>query len=134
MADRAAWLCADPPHTSRATSVRLATISVHGLQVEADIGVLPHEIGALQPLLLSLTLRVRPVFSDQLDDTIDYIDVVALAEALAAKRTGLIETFAHRLANACLNHPAVEEADILVEKPNALARGTAGARIVLCRA
>jgi hypothetical protein len=37
------------------------------------------------------------------------------------------------LAEACLLHPAVIEADVLVEKPGALADGVAGARVVLTK-
>jgi len=114
-----------------AAVVKLSTVTVRDLSVVADIGVLAHEIGRPQTLLVNVTLHVRPAVSDRLDETIDYTDVVEFAHSLAAERISLIETFAYRLAAACLRHPAVEEADVLIEKPGALASGMAGARIVL---
>ncbi|HEX7759339.1 MAG TPA: dihydroneopterin aldolase [Caulobacteraceae bacterium] len=106
---------------------------VRDLSVTADIGVHAHEVGRPQSLIVNVTLRVRPPASDQLAETIDYTDVVSAAQSLANQRIGLIESFAHRLATACLRHPAVEEADVLIEKPGALADGLAGARVVLER-
>lgn len=41
---------------------------------------------------------------------------------------------ARRLAEACLDHPAVIEADVLIEKPEALAGGVASARVVVTAA
>lgn len=113
--------------------MRLRTVVVRDLSVAADIGVHAHEIGRRQVLLVNVTLRVRPTLSDRLDETFDYTDVVAAAHALAGERISLIESFAYRLAAACLRHPLVEEADVLIEKPGALVSGLAGSRIVLGR-
>jgi len=114
-------------------NIKLRTVVVRDLSVAADIGVHAHEIGRRQVLLVSVTLRVRPSLSDRLDETIDYTDVVTAAQSLANERISLIESFAARLAAACLRHPLVEEADVLIEKPGALVSGLAAARIVLGR-
>lgn len=113
--------------------VRLSAVTVRNLPVMADIGVYPHEIGFPQELIVHVTLRVRPARAERLEETLDYTAVVAAAQALASERIGLIESFAYRLAEACLRHPVVEEADVLVEKPGALIAGLAGARVVLGR-
>ena len=97
----------------------------------ADIGVHAHEIGARQPLLVSAILTIAMPQHDALIETFDYARIVSLAEALAEQRIQLIETFARRLSEACLAHPAVLRAEIQVEKPRALANGLAGTRIVL---
>ena len=118
---------------SAAHETVLTTVSVRGLEVQADIGVNMEEIGRRQPLIIAATLTIRPVRADRLDATIDYREVVGHAEALAAERTELIEQFARRLAEACLRHPAVLEADIQIQKPAALPQGMAGTRVVLKR-
>jgi dihydroneopterin aldolase len=125
---------ADPlafPEPHRAPAVLLSTISVRELAVAADIGVYAHEIGQPQTLLITVTLHVRPTTSDSLADATDYTRIAAAAEALAAERIALIESFAYRLAATCLHFTGVEQADVLIEKPAAIANGMAGTRIVL---
>lgn len=114
--------------------VRLSTVSISSINILADIGVLPQEIGLLQPLAVTVTLHICPPISDELAATVDYTGIVSATERLGRERTGLIETFARRLAEFCLQHPIVEEADVIVEKPSALTSGVAGARVVLARA
>jgi dihydroneopterin aldolase len=113
--------------------VRLSTVSISSIKILADIGVLPQEIGRLQPLAVTVTLHIRPPISDELAATVDYTDIVSATERLGRERTGLIETLARRLAEFCLQYPIVEEADVIVEKPWALTSGLAGARVVLAR-
>lgn len=109
----------------------LQEVMVRDIRLAADIGVHAHEIGRRQALVVHARLKVRPVASDQLADTIDYNAIVGCAEALAQERINLIETFARRLASACLRHAGVEEADIVVEKPGALLNGLASAHVVM---
>jgi dihydroneopterin aldolase len=106
-------------------------ISVTDINVLADIGILPHEIGKSQPLLISVTLTVIPPSGDLFDTAFNYANIVAFANKLAATRIALIETFAARLAQACLDHPLVLESDVTVRKPNALQNCMAGARVTL---
>ncbi|HET6970607.1 MAG TPA: dihydroneopterin aldolase [Phenylobacterium sp.] len=113
--------------------MKLRTVAVRDLSVAADIGVHAHEVGRRQVLNLNVTLRVRQTLSDRLEETFDYSQVVAAAQALARERICLIETFAYRLAATCLANPLVEEVDVFVEKPGALINGLAGSRIVLDR-
>ncbi|HWL46456.1 MAG TPA: dihydroneopterin aldolase [Sphingomonadaceae bacterium] len=114
-----------------APAILTSTISVRDLTVAADIGVYAHEVGQPQTLLISVTLHVRPTTSDSLADATDYTRIATAAEALAAERIALIESFAYRLALTCLGFTGVEQADVLVEKPGAIANGMAGTRIVL---
>jgi len=114
-----------------APAILTSTISVRDLTVAADIGVYAHEVGQPQTLLISVTLHVRPTTSDSLADATDYTRIATAAEALAAERIALIESFAYRLASTCLSFTGVEQADVLVEKPGAIANGMAGTRIVL---
>jgi len=109
------------------------SIGVREAEVVADIGVLTHEIGRPQLLRISANLRVLAPEADQIDATFDYKRIIDAAEALGARRIALIETFARLLAEECLRDPRVEQAEILVEKPRALASGTAFTRVTLQR-
>ncbi len=125
---------ARPPEAlAQAPVVTLATVMVRDLTVQADIGCNMDEVGRRQPLILEVKLTVEPPAEDRLGATIDYRDVVRLAEGLAAERIELIETFARRLAAACLEHGAVVEADVTIAKPRALPNALAMTRAVLRR-
>lgn len=96
-------------------------VFVRGLRIEAAIGVYDHEHGRTQPLVIEaeLDLGARPV--EGLTDTVNYETVAAAARALAeAGHVGLVETFAERLALACLEDPRVLAVRVRVDKPEAL--------------
>lgn len=117
-----------------ATEIAACTVqevAVRDIRLAADIGVHAHEIGRMQALIVHVGLKIRPMMSDCLADTIDYNAVVAHGSALAGERISLIETFAQRLALSCLEYPNVLEADVVVEKPGALANGRASTRVVM---
>jgi dihydroneopterin aldolase len=110
------------------------TVMVKDLTLAADIGVHDHEIGRRQVLVANVALEIAPVHADRLSETIDYREIVRLADALAAKRTALIETFAQQLAADCMAHPGVLRAEVSIDKPGALERGIAAVRVVMTRA
>lgn len=110
----------------------LAEVSVENLEIMADIGLYDYEIGNPQPLLISAKLRVIPPVADKLKEVLNYEKIRKDAEALGKVHIDLIETFARRLAESCLCHPLVLEADITIRKPHALAGCVAGTRLVLC--
>lgn len=109
----------------------LLSVSVRDLTVMADVGVRPEEIGRPQILRLHICLDVGHPVADDLATTIDYREVEKYAVALGQMRIGLIESFAQRLAERCLAHSSVIQADVTVEKPGALANGLATTRVVL---
>ena len=111
------------------------TVFVKGLRVEAGIGVYDHEHGRLQRLVIDVTLELEPRPIERLGDTIDYETVANAARAIAeAGHVGLVETFAERLARACLEDGRVRRATVRIEKPGALAAVIApGCEIVLAR-
>ena len=106
-------------------------VLVREIRVAADIGAYAHEMGRRQALLVSVRLTVVPPASDHLGETIDYNRIVAHALALGEERIALIETFAQRLARACLGHAEVRAAEVVVEKPGALTNGVASTRVVM---
>ena len=124
-----------PPTDLRSAShIVLQEVLVSDLQVAAHIGVHAHELGRRQSLTVNVRLAIESPSDDLLSQTIDYNMVVEAAQALADQRIALIETFGQRLAAACLQHPAVFRAEVLVEKPGALHLALAAARTVMERA
>ena len=111
------------------------TVFVRGLEVEAGIGVYGHEHGRLQRLVIDATLTLEPRAVERLADTVNYETVAAAARAIAAEgHVGLVETFAERLALACLADGRVRRCAVRVEKPGALeGAAAAGCEIVLGR-
>lgn len=116
------------------TAILLQQVSVSDIRVAAEIGVLSHEHGRRQPLIVNVDLTIVPVGRDQLSETIDYNQVVALAQELADQPIALIETFAQRMAQGCLAHTQVLRADVQVLKPSALTNGLASSRVSAERA
>lgn len=96
-------------------------VFVRGLKLDVGIGVYDHEHGRLQTLVIDVTLEMGPVVVEHLADTINYETVAAAARAVAAAgHVGLVETFAERLAMACLDDPRVRRVAVRIEKPGAL--------------
>lgn len=111
------------------------TVFVRGLTVEAGIGVHDHELGRLQTLVIDVTLELAPAPVERLADTINYETVAQAARAITAEgHVGLVETFAERLASACLNDGRVRRCTVRIEKPGALdGAAAAGCEVVLAR-
>jgi 7,8-dihydroneopterin aldolase/epimerase/oxygenase len=101
----------------------LDRISVLGLRAVGRHGVLEHERALGQEFVIDAVLGVdtRPAAAaDDLRLTADYGALAArLAAIVAGPPADLIETLAQRLADACLDDPAVAEAEITVHKPHA---------------
>jgi dihydroneopterin aldolase len=122
------------------------TVFVRGLTVQAEIGVHAHERGRRQPLVMDVEVELdtRPAPDlptsaewGAIADTVDYQRIVRRARAIAAAgHIRLVETFAWRLAQACLEEPRVVRVRVRVEKPEALApdAAAAGVEISLMRA
>jgi len=111
---------------SASCQVRLSEI-----EVMADIGVFDSEKGVPQPLLIDVVVSVVPPSRDELSQTFDYSHVQAYAVALAARRITLIETFALELAQMCLAHDVVLNAEVRVAKPRAVPGCLASTCVVL---
>jgi dihydroneopterin aldolase len=126
-----------PSPAPGAVRVAMTKIFVTGLKLQAEIGVYRHEIGRLQPLSVDVELDVPSAGAGRLADTLNYETILQAARTVAAAgHIELVETFADRLARACLADPRVTRARVRVEKPLALAPDAvgAGAEITLERA
>ncbi len=114
----------------------MTKVFVTGLKVQAQIGVYRHEIGRVQPLVLDVELDVPTAGADRLAETLNYETILASAREIAGGgHIDLVETFAQRLAQACLADERVSKARVRVEKPLALAPDAvaAGVEITVVR-
>jgi dihydroneopterin aldolase len=110
--------------------VVMTKVFVTGVRVQAEIGIYKHEIGRMQPLVVDVELDLPTAGAERLADTLNYETILQAARDVAAEgHIGLVETFAERLARACLADPRVTRARVRVEKPLALAPDATGAGV-----
>ena len=110
--------------------VVMSKVFVTGVEVQAEIGVYRHEVGRLQPLIVDIELDVPTAGAEKLADTLNYETLLKAAQdTAAAGHIQLVETFAERLARACLADPRVTRARVRIEKPLALAPHATGAGV-----
>lgn len=104
---------------------------IHGLVLQASIGVFQREHEARQRVRINVDLAVtddgaqplsraraaRPVGEDDLSRVVDYGAVAdRVRQIVAGGHVRLVETLAERIAEACLADPRVISARIRVEK------------------
>lgn len=120
----------DAPAPGAESRVAMVKVFVSGLNVQAEIGVHRHEIGRVQPLVVDVELDVPSARAERLADTLNYETILAAAENVARQgHIALVETFAERLARACMADARVTCARVRVEKPLALAPHAVGAGV-----
>lgn len=118
---------ATPPTGAR------CVVRLRDLTLDADIGVYEHERGRPQPLVLDVEVEIIPPKSDRLAETLDYDLIARFARTLAGSHILLVETYARRLAELCLDEPGVLRVEVAVRKPNALRNASAGACLTLTK-
>jgi dihydroneopterin aldolase len=104
----------------------MRTITIEGLRVLAQVGVLAHEFGAPQPVLITLSVDMPDAPSvpsrDEMSQVLDYRRLRDLAKAEAEREhTHLLETLAGRIAERALALPGVTAARVRVAKPQVFA-------------
>ncbi len=115
------------PRAARA----LATVFVRGLVIDAEIGVNADEQGRPQPLVVEIEAELGGEPWRGFSETVDYERLAHHARTIAsAGHIGLVETFAWRVAQACLAEPHVRRVTVRVEKPKALTPAMAGVVII----
>jgi dihydroneopterin aldolase len=122
----AAFPFSDTDAASGQTRISGLKVFVRELRLEVEIGIHAHEHGRLQPLVIEVELDVITSGAStgfaHIADTLNYEVIVAKARAVAeAGHILLVEAFAERLAQACLEDARVTRARVRIEKPEALA-------------
>ncbi len=108
-------------------------IGVNRYEVDAAIGVHDHEHGRVQRLVVDVAIETDPPQADTLAATFDYAEIASIIERVARSHCDLIETFAARVAQACLREPRNRYVEVRVEKPPALPKGMAWTSIAVAR-
>jgi dihydroneopterin aldolase len=126
---------APPASTPRLSAAR---IFVRAIRLEVEIGIYGHEHGRTQPLVIDVEIEMNETSGgfEHIADTVNYERIVSHARDLAAEgHFKLVETFAERLAHACLQDPLAARVRVRVEKPEALtpAAEAAGVELVVTR-
>jgi dihydroneopterin aldolase len=122
--------------TPPAPSPRLtaARIFVRAIRLEVQIGIYGHEYGRTQPLVVDVEVEMAGAAGgfEHIADTVNYERIVGHARTLAAEgHFKLVETFAERLAHACLEDPLAARVRVRAEKPEALAPAAEAAGVEL---
>ena len=92
---------------------------VRDMVLSTEIGAYPEERNRSQRVRFNIDALVedRPVTQDDLADVVSYELLRDAAHRVTALgHTNLVETMAERLAAMCLNHPAIVEITVRVEK------------------
>lgn len=99
-------------------------ILVKDLSARCILGITAEERREKQEVLVNLALLAdlrKPGQSDRFEDAVDYRAlkkrIVAVVEN---SQYYLVEALAERIAEICLEHPGVVQAQVTVEKPSAL--------------
>jgi FolB domain-containing protein len=99
-------------------------ILISDLLVRCIIGVRDEERREKQDVVINLAISTdlsKAGTSDRIEDAVDYRDIKKRIMAMAEdSRFYLVEALAEAVARICLEHPAVSEAQVRVEKPSAL--------------
>ena len=117
--------------------IRSQKVLVRGLKLDAFIGVHSHEKDRAQPIVIDVEVDLAPPPVEGLEGTFNYEAVVAAAREIVAQgHIDLVETFAERLAGACIGQDAAKRVRVCVLKPLALApqADSAGVELVLEKA
>ena len=94
-----------------------------GFEVDAEIGIHPHELSGPQRMSFDVDIYVPLALStpsrDHIDEVIDY-DLIrsTVAERVARGRVALQETLADDIAAALLAHPGVRAVRVATAKPD----------------
>ena len=121
-----------PPEGQPQTRIAAARVFVRAMRIEAQIGIYAHEHGRTQPLIVDVEMTIEAADFEHIADTVNYETILAKARDIAASgHLKLVETYAHRLALACLEDPLARSVRVRVEKPEALAPGAEAAGVEL---
>ena len=94
-------------------------VELRGLELRGRLGVLAHERETGQPFLYDVELELPEPRADELEETVDYREVVELVRELSdGRRYRLLESLAAAVADALLERfGKVERVRVRVRKP-----------------
>ena len=114
-------------------------IFVTGLEIQASIGIHPHEYESTQPIIVDVELDLGAMpapDADRIHETFDYSLVAdKVVEMAEEAHVQLVETLAHRIARWALDSDArILACHVKIAKPHALINAkAAGVEVHLIR-
>lgn len=109
------------PFSSTKTK-KTSKIFIKDLELDMFIGILEEEKHSKQRVLVSVEMNVAPNEQwqkDSIDDVVSYADIIERIEMIAnSGHINLVETFAEKIADACMSVNEVLNARISVQKPD----------------
>ncbi len=114
-------------------------VFVRDLLLDCEIGVYDHERGRRQRVRVNIDMIVRrrdaDAPADSMDGVVSYEDVVTGVRALTRNgHINLVETFALKIADFCLENPQVREVSVRVEKLDVYVDAeSVGVEVTRCR-
>ena len=97
-------------------------VFIRDLEIDAVIGVFPHEKENPQRIIIGAELRVTDDaadIDDQLDNVVCYGGVIDLIKSVCSEgHVNLLETLAENIAQRALENPRVLAMRISIEKPD----------------
>ena len=104
-------------------------VFVHGLKLDAMIGVYSYEKRGAQPVIIDVDVDVidpADLTSDSAGDVFCYNRLCQnIRTIISSGHILLVETLAEKIAAWCLDHPMVSGVRVRVNKPNAIAEAQA---------
>lgn len=120
----AAGICRNTGTGPRGRGRDMDKIIITDLLFRCTIGLDDEERRERQDVVFSISLSTNLRHagrSDKIEDTVDYRALKKkLKRVVEESSFRLVEALAERVAAVCLEHPAVEEVTVRVEKPTAL--------------
>lgn len=98
-------------------------VLIRDLMLAANIGMYDHEHGHSQTVRINIALQVDdlPVTDDSMKNVVCYDSIVQEVKAVIDQgHVGLVEVLAEKIATLCLERDLVQEAQIRVEKLDAI--------------
>lgn len=109
------------------------SVFIHGLVLEASIGLYDEEKLKKQPVEISVDMDLLPIDGAAQQDTIVCYDMLSqkIRELVNAGHIYLVETLAEKVADICLAEPRVFRVAVSIGKPDAVTDAqSVGVRIV----
>jgi FolB domain-containing protein len=105
-------------------SIPTDRLLIKDLMLRCVLGLAEEERREKQDVLINLILWTdlrAAAASDNINDTVDYSAIKKrIITLVEASQYHLAETLADRIAKLCLEHPAVQQVQVTVDKPTAL--------------
>ncbi|HEO72288.1 MAG TPA: dihydroneopterin aldolase [Candidatus Hydrogenedentes bacterium] len=106
------------------TDKTLDRIHIRDLRARCIVGINDAERRDKQDVVVNITLYadlLRAGHTDRIEDTVDYKAIKKrIVNVVEHSSCFLIEALAQQIADLCLEHAAVQRAEVTVDKPGAL--------------